>query len=383
MAMFLFPFALYSDGLFGGRLLYSDAINAKLNRLLQKELQKRIPRDRSYRITFPLHMSTRHRLTDSVKCMIQLPTIKIEDPQEALEIFISYGRAYVDTINNVREARPYFETFPYPIDMWDLTLDFARDPKTDMFFYDPFLSGVYTMGHKLIINRLYKEKKMPSGRVCRDVYVNIYENPNGFPESLRKLEIPSFDSKKVPTRIPEATTYSYFNDCLENEFDFYRKFSKQNGLTFLALECVFNEKSRQSFKNGCMEAAFAAQEKYLTLEESKELASKTREAIIQFALPYVKIKNWANNYRERGEEVLTPHINLQEYMSFRISFWDQYIDRVKPPHIAEIWVTGTKARYYVSNELQQLQLVHEEDVPSYDMEIPVPENLLKKQPKDS
>ena len=375
MLVAFLPLALYAEGFFGGKLLYSDSLNAKLNRLLQEELQKRIPKDRSYRITFPLHMSTRHRLTEWIQCTIQLPTTKIENPQEALELFLPYARAYVDTINNVREARPYFMNFPFTLDMCDLLVDFARDPKTNMFYCDPFLSEVAWDGPTFNIFRMDKEK---SG-----VYIDVYKTTNMPPESLQKLEIPHFDSKKVPTPIPEATKYSYFNDELEKEFDFYRKFAKQNGLLFLAWELVFNEKCRQSFKNRCMEAAFAAQEKYLTLEESKELASKTREAFIQFALPYVKIKNWANNYRERGEEVLTPHINLQEYMSFRISFWDQYIDRIKPPHIAEIWVTGTKARYYVSNELQQLQLVHEEDIPSYDMEIPVPENLLKKQPKES
>jgi len=278
-------------------------------------------------------------------------------------------------INNVREARPYFETFPFTLDMCDLLLDFARDPKTNMFYCDPFLAEMAWVGFTFNIFRMNKEK---SG-----VYADVYKTPKVPPESLQKLEIPNFDTKKVPTRIPEATAYSYFNDGLEKDFDFFRKLAKTHDLILLALDSVFTNKTFQSLKNCCVAQAYAAQEKYLTLEESKAFVSKIREAIIPFALPNERVKNWVNYFREKGEEALTPHINLQEYMGFRISFWDQYIDRVKPPHIAEIWVTGTKARYYVSNELQQLQLVHEEDIPSYDMEIPVPENLLKKQPKDS
>ena len=129
-----------------------------------------------------------------------------------------------------------------------------------------------------------------------------------------------------------------------------------------------------------MQVAYASQEKVLTLKEGQDLVAKIRDAIIQFSSGYVKIKNWVNLFRKQGKESLSPTINLQEYMSFRISFWDEYIDRVKAPHIAEIRVIGQKARYYIADELQRLQLVHEEELPPHTIEIPVPEELLKSNP---
>jgi len=378
IAMLLIPLALYADGLCKKRLLYPDTLNEKLNRLLLAELQQRIPKERIFTFEEPPEMAPWDRLTDCVKCVIQLPKTKTEDPQEALEIFLPYAKAYVDTMNNVREVRPYFVTFPYSLDMWFLLVDFARDPKTDMFYYEPFLAGVEFDGGTFAVDRLEKVKRLRDGRMC----TNIYETPKIFPKELQKLAIPHFDAKKEPTLIPETTKSCYPDRDHEKTFNFFKNFAKQNDLIVTALHSVFPSHTFQNYKICCLPGAFAAQEKYLTLEESKELVSKTREAFIQYPDTKERVENWVTHLRERGEEHLTPHINLQEYMGFRISFWDQYIDRVKPPHIAEIWVTGTKARYYVSDELQQLQLLHEEDLPSYDIEIPVPEELLRDKPKD-
>lgn len=371
--LFFIPFAFCFDGLFGGRLLFSDSVNAQLNRRLKNELKKRIPSDRPVVFLGPLDMATGHRLTISIPCIIRLPKTKIQDPQEALDIYLGFARAYVDAMNNVPEARPYFFEFPFTMDLWDLVIEFAREPKTGMYYPDPFLSEVTCDGGTFSIARLEKGRRI--------VYTNVYEHPKVLPEELQKMVVPHFDEKKEPKKIPESSKFCSFNTGLEPDFDFFRKFAKQNNLILIALDFVFTPRTYQSFKNCCMAEAFAAQEKYLTLEECKELVAKTREANIQFSSTIERVGNWANSFRERGEEALVPRINLQEYMGFRISFWDQYIDRVKPPHIAEICVTGTKAKYYVSDELQRLQLVHEEDLPSYDVEIPVPEELLKNPPK--
>lgn len=50
MVIALLPLVLYSEGFFGGKLLYSDSLNAKLNRRLQEELKKRMPKDRPFRV---------------------------------------------------------------------------------------------------------------------------------------------------------------------------------------------------------------------------------------------------------------------------------------------------------------------------------------------
>ena len=362
------------------QLLVTDPFNENLNQLILKELVKRTPRDKQYTFRDEPVVSPWHRMTRSLQCTIDLPKFKTKDPQEALNVFLAYAKAYADTMNNVREIRPYLKTFPFDFNSWAFSVYFAIDPKTDRYFYEPYICGVSVYGPELVIHRLYREQRLETGQLCHDVFVNAYDTPKILPEALQKLAIPHFDEKTEPIAIPEAIKYCNANDSQKEEFHFFKKFAAKNGLLLIALDQCLYRQEAHSIRNDCMQVAYASQEKVLTLKEGQDLVAKIRDAIIQFSSGYVKIKNWANLLRKQGKESLSPTINLQEYMSFRISFWDEYIDRVKAPHIAEIRVIGQKARYYIADELQRLQLVHEEELPPHTIEIPVPEELLKSNP---
>ena len=377
------PIILYSNvQSIPQRLLISDPLNEKLNRLIINELQKRIPNKRSYYFRKPPVMMPWHRLTKNIPCIIQLKDFKTKDPQEALDALLSYAQAYVDTMNNIREIRPYLTEFPFSSDMRGLQVDFARDPKSNMYFYAPYICDASMLGSEFAIHRLYKEKQDANGELLTNVYENICENILPAPEVLRQIELPHYDRKRESKEIPVSVKFCDFNSGFEKEFNFFRNWAAQNSCILLALEHIFGVLDNNSEKVRCIQLALASQNKFLTLEDSKELVKKIRETIIQFSSDYVKIKNWVNLFRKEGTEVLSPIINLQEYMSFRISFWDEYIDRVKAPHIAEIRVIGQKARYYIADELQRLQLVHEEELPPHTIEIPVPKELLKEKPKE-
>ena len=362
--------------------LVTDSFKEKLNELILNELVKRAPRDKQYIILDKPVMAPWHRLTDMISCQIQLNETKCRDPQEALTIYTLYAQAYIDTLNNVREIRPYITSFPYSLDMWDFVVDFARDKKTQMFFYAPFISGVECFSNKIIIHQLLREKQLPDGQICYDIYENIFKTPNILPKEIQNMDLPKFDKTNKPKKIPSTTKFCSFNDGLKEEFTFAQNLAKKNGLILIALEGVLNGETAHSPKNDCLQEAFATQEKCATLNESKELVRNLRDSMISFLVKGSRLSNWANLFRKQGKESLSPTINLQEYMSFRVSFWDEYIDRVKAPHIAEIRVVGQKARYYIADELQRLQLVHEEELPPHTIEIPVPKELLKEKPKE-
>ena len=48
------------------------------------------------------------------------------------------------------------------------------------------------------------------------------------------------------------------------------------------------------------------------------------------------------------------------HLSFRISFWDENVDRQSAPYIAEIHLMDKKFSYFTSDDLQRLVLVREE-----------------------
>ena len=382
VVMIVFLFTLPADLSAGihpmtRQLLVPDSLNEKLNRLLLNELQKRIPKGMTYSFEEQPSMMPWHKLTDSVPCTIRLPDTKTKDPQEALNIYLSYAQAYVDTMNNVREVRPYLAAFPFSLNMWFFLVNFASNPETKTFFYAPYIAEVACCGGGLDIYRLHKEKRMPDGHVGSHIYDNAYETPEVLPVAIQQMAIPRFDVKKEPKTIPEEIKFCFpDDDGGKRIFAFFKKLAEHNGFTLLALDHVFchginyiyRDEGARSEKMGCNQVAFAAQEKYLNIDESKELVSKIRQEIITFSFPSEKLEDWVNLFRKEKKEKLSSTLNLQEYMSIRISFWDRYIDRVKQPYIAEIQVMGTKAKYYVADELQRLQLIYEEEIPSYEVE---------------
>ena len=355
------------------RSVAAESLNGRLCDRLQESVLKRIPKGRSGRVReFPMPQPW-HRMTNYLTLHLEVPSIKTEDPEEALKLSLPYLQAYVDAINNVREIRPYLMNFPMDFLMMNFIIGFAKDEKTHLPLYDPYIASLLFDGN-LRITRFYKNITFPNGRVCTNAYDNVYDQSKGLPEAIKQMEIPRFDVGKPenPIPIPQATEYRYLNDSAKNEFDFLTDFAKQNNLIFIALESAFPYPIDPVIFG---DIAFAAQERLVTLEEAKQLALKIQKEYILFAIKMGWFDHHINKARVEGREAYTGTINAQRYVGFRVSFWDKYIDRVKPPAIAEFRVYGTKACYYVADEYQRLQLVHEEEFPRFEVDVPLSEEL--------
>ena len=202
----------------------------------------------------------------------------------------------------------------------------------------------------------------------------MYDQSKGIPEAIKQMEIPRFDVETLenPIPIPQATEYRYLNDYSKGQFDFLVDVARKNNLIFISFESAFPYPIDRTIFG---EVAYAAQEQFVTLEEARQLALKIQKEYI----PFVKNAGWlashVNAARADGKETCASTINAQRYMGYRVSFWDKYIDRVKPPAIAEFRVYGTKACYYVADEYQRLQLVLEEEFPPFEVDIPLSEEL--------
>jgi hypothetical protein len=166
----------------------------------------------------------------------------------------------------------------------------------------------------------------------------------------------------------KAKKYCYINDGMKDHFNYYQKIARHHDLVFVAFEDVYDE-DRPYNRRIFLEVAYAAQEKKLTLEEAKEFALKLREEHAEFYLSRPEFAQSINRMRKDGKEPSTNPVNVQKFLSFRVSFWDKYIDRIQAPAIAEVRIYGTRVRYYVSDELQRLVLVCEEEFPAYNRDI--------------
>jgi hypothetical protein len=255
--------------------------------------------------------------------------------------------------------------------MWNFCIGFGENEKTHLPLYSPYIASVLFDGYKFEVSRFYETITYPGGRTCHNSYDNIYDTSKGIPEEIKQMAIPRFDTveKKTPQSIPHSNKYLYFNQSLKPLYNFCNEFAQRNNLVFIAFEDVF-DLDRPYDRKIYAETAYASQEKKLSLKEAKELALKLRDELALFCVSGPEFSGYVNGMRRDGREEKTNPVNSQKYLSFRISFWDEYIDRIQAPAIAEVRVYGTRARYYVADELQRLQVVCEEEFPPFERDIP-------------
>ena len=364
----------------------NDRLTYWFDKRLENSLTKNLPKNQPCVIKRLPELSSNHRLTERFEFHIQLPTLEVFSQKDAIEIAIPYIRSYLDTLNNFREIRPYLWEFPISLSTTDFTLVFAQDPDTNIPLSPPNISGLYfckgIFGQvRFGITQFDKESFIQ--HKPQSPHINICSEPDQLPKALLQLEKPQYDKKEPqgPIPIPENKTYSHLSPSGKPEFNFCKELAQNNSLSFLALSHIFPV-TKKGERRMCSTLAFGAQEKRLTLKEARDLLLKLRDLHAPFYIRKQLLNAVVNEARHDGIELLSNPINAQQYFSMRISFWDQFIDRIKPPYIAEIRMYGTKAQYYISDDLQRLQLVHEEELPPYEIEIPVPDGLLKEKPKE-
>jgi hypothetical protein len=101
------------------------------------------------------------------------------------------------------------------------------------------------------------------------------------------------------------------------------------------------------------------------LEEARALSARCCKALLEFAHTNQEYKEFIKR-RSTDKHVKYPSATpIPEQFAFRISFWDENIDRQPQPYIAEIRLLDGGLSYFTANENQQLVLTFEEPFPQY------------------
>ena len=355
----------------------TDCFSDRLNILLTQNLLSRFPKDHPYYILDFEPVLRQHTVILQDTALIRFTDFKTRDQKEAVSIALQYYRAYIDAFNNTREIRPYLREFPVPLSQYRMDICFARDPHEELEEYMPYLHRVYLMsfvGPKISVEQF-------AGRLYSSLqYVDVYDNCLGQePEELKESNPPRLEKadKDKPIEIPCAEKVWRFNSYAKGDYDCMTRVGKLYNLKFISLiGALWHDPLPVTVIGSGF--SYAAQEQFLSIEQVRELLVKISKEHCQHYYKVGLLQRFVNECRAKKEESLSPEIDAQKYLGFRISFWDKYIDRVKSPSIAEVRVLGKKARYYVADEYQRLQLIHEEELPPFEVEIPVPKELLSK-----
>ena len=139
------------------------------------------------------------------------------------------------------------------------------------------------------------------------------------------------------------------------QLDFTQKFCSDNGLSIT----TFGPVGKSHFDGRAFECALHGFQKLL-LVAGKALATQWCRALLDFAntnRPYQEHVKKRSMHPYVKDSSPTP---IPEQFAFRISFWDENIDRPVAPYVAEIRLLDGRLSYFTADDNQQLVLAFEE-----------------------
>jgi hypothetical protein len=290
-------------------------------------------------------------LQRSFKTIYEFTDRKLTDPEKAIRLFIDIYKEHFKRLSSIRILRPFLYEFPITPATCPLSINFYDSNRN--FCKPPAISNVYADTKSLLCSQ-YDEKGR-NGIWHVDIYKKplieiedfrvLYEQgvKRGKPEQLPK--IPILKSLQWQDKIPS----------MYRLFDWINTFCKKCCLIPLATGSVgdrYNDDRPFDF--------LLMGYQQLTLNEAKQIGSRCCKECLHFIS---SDKDCCTFLREQSTKKYAIHPSptaIPEHIAFRISFWDENIDRPIQPYIAEIRCFDGVFKYYTADEVQKLVLVHEE-----------------------
>jgi hypothetical protein len=296
-------------------------------------------------------------LTYVIEIDVLLKNAKLLSIDEVKLVHKHIYRDLFERINSIRTIRPFLAEFP-------LT---AKSVYLNIFFLDergekcrpPYFSSIITREKKIqFIQIIYPD-------------INSETRKTSFPEKKIIKEIPISDAEwlkdSLSISIPRSKVENYIKipEYLEPSprafsigealFLFEAQFCKAHNLHIVTTGCAgITEKDSRAFD-------FVLRgQKWLDLIEAKRIGGACGRDLLRYVrenkacLEYLKDRSTWKNLKDPTTFPEPRHL------AFRISFWDDNVDRWPAPAISEIRLFDEKLQYFTSDENQSLILVHEE-----------------------
>jgi len=297
--------------------------------------------------SFP-HMS-RYGYTHSVCLSIILKGFRLKSISEIETLHsVIYNDALLK-LNSIKNIRPFLANFPLTPESFLLSIGFYDEKGGNL--DPPYFASVIMSHEKMEFNMTSKSNIMYPSKT-------ILTKPTSDSGPLQKFyhcEVPRKQCVEKPY-VPEVSyILSHCSPYQHAVFEFSKSVSNGNKLYFLDLGPA--EKGHNDFTP--FDMIFWSSEKK-SLDAARKLAAECSSKFLSFVqndkrtLDYM-VERSKDSYIH--DEAVFPE---PRHIGFRISFWDENIDRQAEPYIAEIRLYDGKFKYFTADEGQRLVLVYEE-----------------------
>ncbi len=256
---------------------------------------------------------------------------------------------YQNQLNSIPYIRPYLDEFPLTPNSIHLEVG-LRDEQNEPWPADHFSSIILEPDGKMNFLAL-----VPTGE---GLYKPLFMKPLTEIQSLKPYFSPFVERSPLPQKEAEIVSLPY--DLLGMPYkhtviSFMHTFAQQHHLLPLLTGCVDD----RSFMKQIFTFAVCGRQK-IPFEEAHLLAANCAQDFLDLlkkdkeTLDEMKKRSNDPNNKDRAT------IPEPRHVAFRISFWDEAINRQASPYISEIQFSNSLFKYYTSDAGQRLVLVHEE-----------------------
>ena len=331
----------------------SSEFKTKPLRALDDDLQREFakPNKWKYILVFPPCLS-RLGYTHSFRVLINIRGMPLQSITDIEKLHATLYSDALLKINSLKNIRPFLANFPLTPDTFSLSIGFV-DENGNHFLSPNFMSIImYTDNFEFI--QYDKENMMCPGKIILMKSVRDSELLKEF-YCCKVKRAKCKEKPKVPLVsyiLPNCSPYYHA------VFEFANSISQKYNLNFVDLT-----PTESQFKDKTPFNMILWGSPQLNIDAARKLAAQFSSEFLKFVqndkpcLAYM-VERSTDKYIH--DDATFPEIR---HIGFRISFWDENIDRQIAPYIAEIRMFEGRLKYFTADDGQRLVLVYEE---SYD-----------------
>lgn len=267
----------------------------------------------------------------------------------------------VHMLNNIPSIRPYLLRFPLTVSDVRYTLNFTNK-QTDFHYYEPLIALGYFNGRSLEVDVLHNPKLANPLPIEADIVgrKTILKKPLDDTPKLCALKSVSVPRTSIACQEIKYIKSIPDNFCSSSRREFFKYFDRYIAKSGFKIACLTDAADPK--KDGTYRPIAAGMWSYrkIDINEAKSLAKGI----------FADWFTWASNNPEtiksieENKEQGTLLYSGTDRICFRITFWDEYFNRVEEPYIAQILCQDSMIEYYTADEGQRLVKVFEEPVPN-------------------
>jgi hypothetical protein len=276
------------------------------------------------------------------------------------EVELIHKHIYEDLFKqlcSIRVIRPFLAEFPLTAHSVHINLDFYGEKNEKC--RPPYLSGVIARGTdfeflQIVMKDIRFEDKIQSVP-DKDVVKVIPLSEASWMKQFLSTSIPRSKSDH-PIKVPEYVQPSPHSSPMSQAvFSFERAFCKANNLHIVS----FGDAGAAPDKSRAFTFILRG-EQQVSLEEAQRIARSCSKGLFDFVCHNQTCLDYMQE-RSTWEFLKDPAIFPEpRHLGFRISFWDENVDRPSAPYIAEIRLFDSVLQYFTADENQILKLTYEE-----------------------